>query len=216
MTLESISAIAALLAILLLIAAVRRLRRRQIVGGALCGGGALVLLLGAAVALLIAIGSRGFQRLSAEQVAGEIQFTSVGPHAFNAVLTLADGRRETFVLRGDEWQVDARILKWREIVYVLGFDAEYRLERIGGRYERIADERNAPRTVYALNPPDVIDLWEIARRYRKWLPWVDALYGSATYAPMAEGAIFEIDVSQTGLLAKPRNQAARDAIGGWR
>ena len=75
---------------------------------------------------------------------------------------------------------------------------------------------SSPRTVYALNPPDAIDLWDIARRYRKWLPGVDALYGSATYAPMAEGAQFEIDVSQTGLLAKPRNQAARDAIGGWR
>ncbi|HUX74635.1 MAG TPA: hypothetical protein VMV25_12180 [Steroidobacteraceae bacterium] len=215
MILESICAVCVLLALLLLIAAVRRLRRGRIAGGAFCGGGALLLLLGAAGALALAVGVRGFQRLGAEQSAGEIRFMAAGPRAFDAVLTLADGRRESFLLRGDDWQVDGRILKWRALANVLGFDALYRLERIGGRYERIEEERHAPRTVYALNPPGGIDLWEIARRYRKWLPWVDALYGSATYTPMADGAVFEIDVSQSGLLARPRNPAARAAIGGW-
>jgi hypothetical protein len=32
---------------------------------------------------------------------------------------------------------------------------------------------------------------------------------------MADGALYEIKVSQSGLLARPLNQAARSAVGGW-
>jgi hypothetical protein len=44
---------------------------------------------------------------------------------------------------------------------------------------------------------------------------MDALYGSATFLPMADGALYEIKVSQSGLVARPLNQAARDAVAGW-
>ena len=52
-------------------------------------------------------------------------------------------------------------------------------------------------------------------RYRSWVPWLDALYGSATFLPMADGALYEIKVSQSGLVARPLNQAApmRSAAG---
>jgi hypothetical protein len=32
---------------------------------------------------------------------------------------------------------------------------------------------------------------------------------------MADGALYEIKVSQSGLIARPLNQAARAAVGGW-
>jgi hypothetical protein len=32
---------------------------------------------------------------------------------------------------------------------------------------------------------------------------------------MADGALYEIKVSQSGLLARPLNQAARAAVGSW-
>src|SRR5260370_69241 len=60
-----------------------------------------------------------------------------------------------------------------------------------------------------------IDPWDLAHRYRSWLPWLDAIYGSATFLPMADGALYEIKVSQSGLIARPLNQAARAAVGGW-
>jgi hypothetical protein len=107
------------------------------------------------------------------------------------------------------------VLKWHALANIVGFDAAYRLERIGGRYTRVEDERAQARTVYALNAPRRIDPWELAHRYHSWVPWVDALYGSATFLPMADGALYEIKVSQTGLIARPLNQAARDAVGSW-
>ncbi len=120
-----------------------------------------------------------------------------------------------FRLRGDEWQVDARVLKWHAFANLVGFDAAYRLERISGRYAHIEDERSQPRTVYDLHAAGRIDPWELVHRYRSWIPWMDALYGSATFLPMADGALYEIKVSQSGLIARPLNQAARDSVGSW-
>jgi hypothetical protein len=215
MTFTALIAVFALVGILFLFAAVRRLRRRKVLGGILNGATALVLILLSVCAALIAANLRTYQRLSFEQPAGELQFTRTGEREFNAVLTYPSGERANFALRGDEWQVDARVLKWHAFANLVGFDTAYRLERIGGRYARVEDERTQARTVYALNPPQRIDPWDLAHRYRSWLPWLDALYGSATFLPMADGALYQIKVSQSGLIARPLNQAARDAVGSW-
>jgi hypothetical protein len=215
MTFTALIAVSALVGILFLIAAVRRLRRRKVLGGVLNGATALVLIMLSVCAALIAANLHTYQRLSFEQPAGELQFTRTGEREFNAVLTYPSGERANFALRGDEWQVDARVLKWHAFANLVGFDTAYRLERISGRYTRIEDERAEARTVYALNPPQRIDPWDLAHRYRSWLPWLDALYGSATFLPMADGALYEIKVSQSGLIARPLNQAARDAVGSW-
>jgi len=205
----------ALVGILCLFAAVRRIRRRRVFGGVLIGATALVLILLSVVAALIAVNLLTYQRLSFEQPAGELQLTRTGDREFNAVLTYPSGEHANFALRGDEWQIDARVLKWHAFANLVGFDSAYRLDRIGGRYTRLEDERSQPRSVYSLNQPQRIDLWDLVHRYHSWVPWMDALYGSATFLPMADGALYEIKVSQSGLVARPLNQAARDAVAGW-
>jgi hypothetical protein len=215
MTFTAIIIVCALLGLLFFIAAIRRVRRRRFMGGMLHGISALALFLLAACTLLIGANLRTYQRLSHEQPAGELQFTRVGDRQFNAALAYPNGERADFALDGDEWQVDARVLKWSAFANLIGFDAAYRLERISGRYTHVEDERTQPRTVYDLHAPGRIDAWEWAHRYHSWVPWMDALYGSATFLPMADGALYEIKVSQSGLIARPLNQAAREAVGSW-
>jgi hypothetical protein len=215
MTFTALIVVFALAGILFFFAAIRRLRRRRHLGGVLSGATALVLILLSACAALIAANLRTYQRLSFEQPAGELQLTRTGEREFNAVLTYPSGERANFALRGDEWQVDARLLKWHAFANMVGFDTAYRLERIGGRFAHIEDERSQVRTVYSLNPAQRIDPWELVHRFHSWVPWIDAKYGSATFLPMADGALYEIKVSQSGLLARPLNQAARDAVGSW-
>ena len=215
MTLTAPIILCALVGILCLFAAGRRIRRRRVFGGVLIGASALVLILLSAVAALIAANLLTYQRLSFEQPAGELQLTRTGDREFNAVLTYPSGEHANFALRGDEWQIDARVLKWHAFANLVGFDSAYRLDRIGGRYTRLEDERSQPRSVYSLNQPERIDLWDLVHRYHSWVPWMDALYGSATFLPMADGALYEIKVSQSGLVARPLNQAARDAVAGW-
>jgi hypothetical protein len=215
MTFTALIAVCALFGLLFLVAAIRRLRRRRVLGGLAHGAAALIFLLAAVCAVLIGTNLRSYQRLAYEQPAGELQLTKQGDRQFEAVLTYPDGQRESFPLRGEEWQVDARVLKWHAFANLIGFDAAYRLERISGRYSRVEDERTQQRTVYDLHAPGSIDPWELVRRYRSWVPWLDALYGSATFLPMADGALYEIKVSQSGLIARPLNQAAREAVGSW-
>jgi hypothetical protein len=185
------------------------------VGGMAHGATFLILVLLCVCAVLVGLNLRTYQRLAFEQPAGELQFARTGDREYNAVLSLPDGERRNFALRGDEWQVDARVLKWHAFANLVGFDTAYRLERIGGRYSDIKDEQTEPRTVYALTTPGSVDPWALVRRYHRVIPWVDALYGSATFLPMADGALYEIKVSQSGVLARPLNQAARDAVGSW-
>jgi hypothetical protein len=205
----------ALIGLLFLIASVRRLRRRRLLSGMAHGATGIIIALVCACAALIGLNLLTYQRLSAEQPAGELQLTRTGEKQFSGALSYPSGEKTTFALNGDEWQVDARLLKWTAFANLLGFDAAYRLERISGRYSHIEDERSQPRTVYELAAPGRIDPWELAHRYHRFVPWVDAMYGSATYLPMRDGALYAITVSQSGLLARPLNQAARDAVSGW-
>jgi hypothetical protein len=215
MPLNALIAVFGFIGLLLFIVAVRRFRVMNVGSGVFSGTMALIFLaLGAAI-FAIVLDLRTYQRLTAESPVGELDLSRIAPHQYDAVLTYPNGTVAVFFLRGDEWQVDARILKWQGAVNLLGFDAALRLDRISGRYTNIEDERGQPRTVYQLRAPDPIDLWELARRYHRWLPWVDALYGSATFLPMADKGSYEISASQTGLIARPLNEAARNAVSGW-
>jgi hypothetical protein len=219
MTINLLIFVCLLAGVLFVLAAMRQMLRRRPVSGVFSGALALALFLAAAAVALLAADLRTYQRLGFEQSAAELQFSRQGDRPadkqFNVVLTYPTGASETFLLRGDEWQIDGRVIKWHALANVLGFDTAFRLERLGGRFANIDDERARPRTVYALNPPERVDLWNLARRYKSVFPGLDALYGSAAYLPMADGALYEVRVSQSGLVARPLNQAARDAVGGW-
>jgi len=171
--------------------------------------------LAAVATWLLGVGLVTFERLTHEQLAAEIMLNKLGERHYRATLTYPSNKTQSVELRGDEWQIDARLLKWRGMANIVGFDTVYRLDRINGRYSDIEAERNLIRTVHVLNEPARIDAWELLRRYKDYVPWVDALFGSATFVPMADGALYEVRVSQSGLIARPVNQAARNAVTSW-
>jgi hypothetical protein len=215
MTLNASIIVLGLAGLLFFISAGRSIRRRRLVRGLLGAMAAIALFLVAAGVLMISTNLGSYQRMNAEQLAGELQFTRLGDRQFNGVFTFPSGERADFALRGDEWQVDARLIKWRAFAGLIGFDAAFRLDRIGGRYTRIEDEQTQSRTVFALHPPERVDVWELLHRHQSWVPWIDASYGTAAFLPMADGASYEIKASQSGLVARPLNLAARTAVGGW-
>ncbi|HEY7944555.1 MAG TPA: cation/multidrug efflux pump [Casimicrobiaceae bacterium] len=216
MLLGALVSVCLLAGLLFLMLALRRLRGRRFGACALHGASSLVLFLIAVAIGLVGVNLLTYQRLTHEQPAVQAQFTRAGDQRFDALLTYPSGATQRLALAGDEWQIDARVLKWRPLASVVGFDTAYRLERISGRYADIARERGAERTVYALNPQDRIDVWTLLRTWHRYVPWVDALYGSAVYVPMGDGAHYEVVVSQSGLVARPLNEAARQAVGAWK
>jgi hypothetical protein len=205
-----------LLAVPLELAAIRRMRRLQLARGTLFFfSGAFVLALAAGAALL-AMNLYTYGRLTHEQEAARVSMRQLGERYYAVSVQAKNTPPRHYELRGDEWQIDARVLKWRAAGNLLGFDTVYRLERLSGRYGDITQERSARRTVHALAEDPGLDFWSLLRKHHQYVPLADALYGSAAYVPMAEGAEYAVSVSTSGLVVRPGNDAARKAVGGWK
>ena len=205
----------AVLGVILFILGIQRVWRRRGLTGSLEGLVGLLLLAIAALMAAISINLYTYDRLTPESTIAEVTFQEIEPQHFGAHVLLKNNTK-ILDLRGDEWQIDARVLKWRGMAVLIGFDTLYPLDRLSGRYRDITQERTELRTVHSLSEEQGLDLWMIGRRYAHWIPWVDAVYGSATYMPMVDGASYTVSISSTGLLARPSNDIARKAIGEWR
>jgi len=206
----------ALLAMPLAILSLRRLAGLKIASGTLLMlASALVLSLGVAAALAAA-SLRSYNRLTHEQEAARVSVRQLGPQRYAVSVQPKNQRPRGFELLGDEWQIDARLLKWRPMAAIAGFDTVYRLERLSGRYSDLAQEQAAKRTVHGLAEAAAVDFWALLRKSHEYLPLADALYGSAAFVPMADGAEYIVTVSGSGLVVRPVNDAARKAVGAWK
>ena len=176
----------------------------------------LVLLSVAVMLFLVSSNIHTYERLVYEQPIASISFHQISPQHFSVQLKqLESGESWFYELRGDEWQIDAQILTWKGYANLLGLDSYYRLHRLSGRYTDIEQERTAPRTVHGLTEEQRIDLWSYANEYRNWLSMVDATYGSAVFLPMNDMAMYSVSISRNGLVARPDNAIAREAVINW-
>ena len=156
-----------------------------------------------------------YARLVEEQLVSRIEFRRLADNEFEARLMIPEEIDRFFVLRGDEWQIDARIVTWQPPMTILGLDPIYRLDRLSGRYTDIESERMETRTVHSLAEALPADVWDVARRFPALTPGIDAHYGTATFVPMADGARYEVSMSRDALIARPANEKAREALGQW-
>lgn len=197
------------------LAAARLRKRRLLSAGGHGFTGGVLLLIAAAVGAL-ALNLQTYQRLTHEQPIAKLLFERVAPKRFRAILSYPNVEHQTFVVEGDEWQLDARILKWKGLATLAGLDTQYRLERLSGRFRDLDRARMGPYTVYPLYEQAGLDVWGLAQRHERWLPWVDATYGAATYLPMSDRAAYRVHVTSSGLIARPINKRARATVARWR
>jgi hypothetical protein len=157
-----------------------------------------VLALAAAGSAFFGLALHGYDRLTSEVPVARLSFARSGDQQWLAHLRLADGRQLELALAGDEWQLDARVLKWRPYAVIAGLDPVYKIDRLSGRYRDIELERSRSRSAHDLAGDGALDLWQLARAYPKWLPFVDTEYGSGAYLPMREGVEYEVTLSPLG------------------
>jgi hypothetical protein len=197
----AIAALAGVIGIALAISAFNALTGARLFGFAVRAILSLLLLIGGAGMAVIALGTQGMQALTHEESAARIKVVPTGAQRYDATVTFADGRVETYDLAGDDIYLDGHIVKWTPLANMLGLQTSYRLDRISGRYRSLEQENMARRTIYSIGTPAVIDLVALGRR----LPladFFDAEYGSATYVPVAGPGELELMVSTTGLLLR--------------
>jgi hypothetical protein len=130
----------------------------------------------------------------------------------------SDSLARSFELYGDEWQLDARVLRWKLPAALAGAPPLYRLERLSGRYGDPKQELEARRSIHPLAQNAFPDLWTLRRQFPQALNFVDADYGSAAYLPLLDGASYQVSLSpRGGLIAQPADDATRELLrkAGW-
>ncbi len=197
-----IAIVAAALAAFFLVGALGALRRARVVRMLTRFTLATLFLALAGLFGLLSVAVQGYQALTREEVAAVVRTEPIGEQRFRARFRFPDGREATYQLSGDELYVDAHILKWKPVANVLGLHTAYELDRVAGRYLRVDEERQAPRTVHSLSPERPVDLFELRRRHAMLAPLLDAEYGSASFIPADQAQTLEVRVSTTGLLIR--------------
>jgi len=171
---------------------------------------------------LVAFDVLSYQKILRNQSIATLSFEQLEPQVFQAVLVDSHGSEKRFKIKGDQWQLDARILRWNGFFASIGVKPGYRLDRLSGRYYSLEKERNSERTVYSLSDFTAkwradwgLDVWQLLKTGGMGLSLVEARYGSATYLPMEDGALYEVLLSSSGLVAKPLNERAQSAVSRW-
>lgn len=163
--------------------------------------------------LVIAINIAGYQSLEGMQTVATISTQRQDDQLWRVTLEPRNNSPHVETLRGDQWQVDARIIRFSGPLRWVGIAPGYRLERLGGRYTSLEQERSQPRSVVGLGEVTWPDLWALDQEFN--LPFIEGVYGNATFMPMRDGALFDVRLSSSGLVAVPVNEQAREAVQEW-
>lgn len=212
-----ITAVFAIISIITLLVSLFMLMKKDWLIGWVKGTIGMLFLSVAIVMALTALNVNSYKPVDKEVSVATISFDKLDDQYYKAnVVIAASGSEMPFEISGDLWQVDARVIKWKGLLASLGGRPGYKLDRIQGRYYTLEDERTKERSVYALSNPDVgFDLWAVIDKLSNHINWFDAEYGSATFLPMADGALFTIKLTNSGLIARPENDRAVIAIREW-
>jgi hypothetical protein len=178
----------------------------------------LVFLLLAILSVGLGISLRGYRLLTQETHVATITSRELGPQQFAVRIDFPDGTHQSADLHGDEWQLDARVLKWTPRAIELGAKPAYRLDRLSGRYHDTTQAQITPPSVVALDGESEFDLWHVKKEFPQWLPMVDADYGSGAFLPLVNDGHYDASLSPLGgLVARPADAATADKIkaSGW-
>lgn len=216
MTYMVLSLIIVVACLLLILLAVKLLIKSTWFLGWLRGTSGIIILVSVVALAFVAMDLQSYKQWEKNQAIATLNFVEIAPQYFKVSLVDAEGKEKSFELTGDMWQLDARLLKWHSSLARIGMLPGYRLDRLSGRYVSLEDETNLPRSVYSLfEDQERVDVWALIRKYGGRLALVESVYGSATYLPMTDGALFSVMLSPAGLSAIPLNDRAMQAVDAW-
>lgn len=160
-----------------------------------------------------------YNRLTYETVIATISFdqTPNVEDTYTITLILSESEKQMInAIKGDQFSIGAQIITYKPLSQLVGYDSVYRLEYIEGRFAQRYNTQTVTRATstglqLAENPG--LDVYALARgQGRKFgieAAQRDTQFGSAVYAPMADGLEYEVSLTQSALVLRPANAAAR-------
>jgi hypothetical protein len=179
-------------------------------------GHSLLLVLCLVVAALfagMAMSLRGYRFLSEEEPVVQIDSRILSPQRWALTVTWPDGSTRNVRVAGDDFQIDAIVLKWKLPAMLAGLPPLYRLDRISGRYDDASQETTAPRTVIDFSQAGAGDLIDLKKQVPRWFPEVDTLFGSGAFLPLVDGGHYSVSLMRTGALVARPDEATAQRIG---
>ena len=180
--------------------------------------GASLSALGFAIAVL-ALNTQTFARLSHENDVANVVVKSLDPaqNTWRVTIQRLDVPEhiQACDIQGNSWEMSARVQKWKPWANVLGLDTTYALDQMTNRYFNAGRANGKPITACDLKgPPPAVDQYVP----QSWLMWLvgqsyteQRHFGSAAYMPNADGAVYKVVMTQSGLNAEPVNSVAAGA-----
>lgn len=122
----------------------------------------------------------------------------------------------SYLVYGDEFELDARLIVWNDLIAWWLDGPSLRWDRLGGR--RLPYESHqGPSSHYLLYQEQVLgaDVWWWLSKLGLGSILVDLKYGSSVYGPMAHSAQYEVWLNDRSLELRAVNQIAKDALDRW-
>ena len=155
-----------------------------------------------------------YDRLTNEALIAELRFDAAGDRQYVAHLRTGDRCEDrVFPLYGDQWRVDAEFLKWKYWALLLGLDAQYRLDRLEGRYRSAAEQNSRPNVAHALRERTAVDVVSLAESLGSWNFLLDATYGSSTYQDIDVDNVYYVYRTTTGIITRHEPRPVQPAGG---
>jgi hypothetical protein len=198
-----------------------RIKRGKIIGTTLYGLQGTVIFLLLVTVLLIFSNLNTYQRLTYENDIAEVLIRKLARQKYQLVLIYPQSSEqvnepEYYSLYGDEWQLDTRVIKWKGWANIIGLDSYYQLDRLSGRYANIQQANASPPSAHQITGEQKgMNIWKLKNLMKSKLPFLDAYYGQSIFVPMRDGAKFSVSISQTGLVVRPINESAIQALQDW-
>ncbi|RUL63332.1 hypothetical protein EKH79_13140 [Dyella dinghuensis] len=208
-----LAAVVLFIALVQLVAARQRLHERR--HFAVAGHTLLLvvfIVLGVGIAGM-ALSLRGYRFLDEEAPVVQLDSQILAPQRWVVTVTWPDTATRKFMLAGDDFRIEAIVLKWKLPAMLAGLPPLYRLDRISGRFDDANEEMNGPRTVIDFGQAGPLDLLDLRKQFPRWLPEVDTVFGSGAYLPLVDGGHYSVSLMRTGALVARPDDATAQRIG---
>ena len=197
-------AIPALFALLFVVLAWRAFDWDRRAWGVLHSLFALVSVGVAGIVLLVGYSLSSYELLSGEELAADVQLRKQEGGGYTAMVTYPSKRFQVFDLTGDQWRVEARLIRWEGKPKLPGLEAFYRLERLTVRSSKAAPDGQAKEM--PLPSPDRFDLWKHLEELK--FPGLTAVSLDGKFLPVADNANFGVSIAPGTIVARPKNAEA--------